>query len=197
MSALNAEIGGLVGREYKEGFVTEIDSDTLPPGLDEGVIRTISGKKNEPDFMLEWRLEAFRRWGKMQTPEWAHVYYPPIDFQAISYYSARGSKGEGPKSLDEVDPKLLETYEKLGIPLEEQKVLSGVAVDAVFDSVSVATTFKKDLAKAGVIFCPFSEALQEHPELVRKYLGTVVPQGDNYYAAVSYTHLTLPTICSV
>ena len=185
MSALNAEIGGLVGREYKEGFVTEIDSDTLPPGLDEGVIRTISDKKNEPDFMLEWRLEAFRRWGKMQTPEWAHVHYPPIDFQAISYYSAPGSKGEGPKSLDEVDPKLLETYEKLGIPLEEQKMLSGVAVDAVFDSVSVATTFKKDLAKAGVIFCPFSEALQEHPELVRKYLGTVVPQGDNYYAALN------------
>ena len=185
MSALNAEIGGLVGREYKEGFVTEIDSDTLPPGLDEGVIRTISDKKNEPDFMLEWRLDAYKRWGSMNTPEWAHVYYPPIDFQAISYYSAPGSKGEGPKSLDEVDPKLLETYEKLGIPLEEQKMLSGVAVDAVFDSVSVATTFKKDLAEAGVIFCPFSEALQEHPELVRKYLGTVVPQGDNYYAALN------------
>ena len=185
MSALEVEIGGLVGREYKEGFVTEIDSDTLPPGLDERVIRTISGKKNEPDFMLEWRLDAYKRWGDMNTPEWAHVHYPPIDFQAISYYSAPGSKGEGPKSLDEVDPKLLETYEKLGIPLEEQKMLSGVAVDAVFDSVSVATTFKKDLAKAGVIFCPFSEALQEHPELVRKYLGTVVPQGDNYYAALN------------
>ena len=185
MSAVDAEIGGLVGREYKEGFVTEIDSDTLPPGLDERVIRTISGKKNEPDFMLEWRLDAYRRWGSMNTPEWAHVHYPPIDFQAISYYSAPGSKGDGPKSLDEVDPKLLETYEKLGIPLEEQKMLSGVAVDAVFDSVSVATTFKKDLAKVGVIFCPFSEALQEHPELVRKYLGTVVPQGDNYYAALN------------
>ena len=185
MSAAEAEISGLVGREYKEGFVTEIDSDTLPPGLDERVIRTISGKKNEPDFMLEWRLEAYRQWGKMQTPEWAHVHYPPIDFQAISYYSAPRSEGDGPKSLDEVDPKLLETYEKLGIPLEEQKMLSGVAVDAVFDSVSVATTFKKDLAKAGVIFCPFSEALQEHPELVRKYLGTVVPQGDNYYAALN------------
>ena len=185
MSAVDAEIGGLVTREYKEGFVTEIDSDTLPPGLDERVIRTISGKKNEPDFMLEWRLDAYRRWGSMNTPEWAHVYYPPIDFQAISYYSAPGSKGDGPKSLDEVDPKLLETYEKLGIPLEEQKMLSGVAVDAVFDSVSVATTFKKDLAKVGVIFCPFSEALQEHPELVRKYLGTVVPQGDNYYAALN------------
>ena len=135
--------------------------------------------------MLEWRLDAYRRWGSMNTPEWAHVHYPPIDFQAISYYSAPGSKGDGPKSLDEVDPKLLETYEKLGIPLEEQKMLSGVAVDAVFDSVSVATTFKKDLAKVGVIFCPFSEALQEHPELVRKYLGTVVPQGDNYYAALN------------
>ena len=185
MSAVDTEIGGLVAREYKEGFVTEIDSDTLPPGLDERVIRTISGKKNEPDFMLEWRLDAYKRWGSMNTPEWAHVYYPPIDFQAISYYSAPGSKGDGPKSLDEVDPKLLETYEKLGIPLEEQKMLSGVAVDAVFDSVSVATTFKKDLAKVGVIFCPFSEALQEHPELVRKYLGTVVPQGDNYYAALN------------
>ena len=185
MSAVDAEIGGLVTREYKEGFVTEIDSDTLPPGLDERVIRTISGKKNEPDFMLEWRLDAYRRWGSMNTPEWAHVHYPPIDFQAISYYSAPGSTGDGPKSLDEVDPKLLETYEKLGIPLEEQKVLSGVAVDAVFDSVSVATTFKKDLAKVGVIFCPFSEALQEHPELVRKYLGTVVPQGDNFYAALN------------
>ena len=185
MSGVDAKIGGLVAREYKEGFVTEIDSDTLPPGLDERVIRTISGKKNEPDFMLEWRLDAYRRWGSMNTPEWAHVHYPPIDFQAISYYSAPGSKGEGPKSLDEVDPKLLETYEKLGIPLEEQKMLSGVAVDAVFDSVSVATTFKKDLAKVGVIFCPFSEALQEHPELVRKYLGTVVPQGDNYYAALN------------
>ena len=135
--------------------------------------------------MLEWRLDAYRRWGSMNTPEWAHVHYPPIDFQAISYYSAPGSTGDGPKSLDEVDPKLLETYEKLGIPLEEQKMLSGVAVDAVFDSVSVATTFKKDLAKVGVIFCPFSEALQEHPELVRKYLGTVVPQGDNYYAALN------------
>ena len=185
MSAVDTEIGGLVTREYKEGFVTEIDSDTLPPGLDERVIRTISGKKNEPDFMLEWRLDAYRRWGSMNTPEWAHVHYPPIDFQAISYYSAPGSTGDGPKSLDEVDPKLLETYEKLGIPLEEQKMLSGVAVDAVFDSVSVATTFKKDLAKVGVIFCPFSEALQEHPELVRKYLGTVVPQGDNYYAALN------------
>ena len=137
--------------------------------------------------MLEWRLDAYRRWGGMQTPEWAHVHYPPIDFQAISYYSAPRSEGDGPKSLDEIDPKLLETYDKLGIPLEEQKILSGVkvAVDAVFDSVSVATTFKKELAEAGVIFCPFSEALQEHPELVRKYLGAVVPPGDNFYAALN------------
>jgi len=187
MSAVEAEISGLIGREYKAGFVTEIDSDTLPPGLDERVIRTISGKKNEPDFMLEWRLDAYRRWGGMHTPEWAHVHYPPIDFQAISYYSAPRSEGDGPKSLDEIDPKLLETYDKLGIPLEEQKILSGVkvAVDAVFDSVSVATTFKKELAEAGVIFCPFSEALQEHPELVRKYLGAVVPPGDNFYAALN------------
>jgi Fe-S cluster assembly protein SufB len=187
MSAVEAEINGLIGREYKAGFVTEIDSDTLPPGLDESVIRTISGKKNEPDFMLEWRLDAYRRWGGMHTPEWAHVHYPPIDFQAISYYSAPRSEGDGPKSLDEIDPKLLETYEKLGIPLAEQKILSGVkvAVDAVFDSVSVATTFKKELAEAGVIFCPFSEALQEHPELVRKYLGAVVPPGDNFYAALN------------
>ena len=187
MSAVEAEISELVSREYKAGFVTEIDSDTLPPGLDESVIRTISGKKNEPDFMLEWRLDAYRRWGGMHTPEWAHVHYPPIDFQAISYYSAPRSEGDGPKSLDEIDPKLLETYDKLGIPLEEQKILSGVkvAVDAVFDSVSVATTFKKELAEAGVIFCPFSEALQEHPELVRKYLGAVVPPGDNFYAALN------------
>jgi Fe-S cluster assembly protein SufB len=185
MTAVNVELGNLVRREYKEGFVTEIDSDTLPPGLNEGVIRTISRKKNEPNFMRDWRLDAYRRWGGMRTPEWAHVHYPPIDFQAISYYSAPSSKGDGPKSLDEVDPKLLETYDKLGIPLEEQKMLSGVAVDAVFDSVSVATTFKKELAEAGVIFCPFSEALQEHPELVRKYLGTVVPPGDNFYAALN------------
>jgi len=135
--------------------------------------------------MLEWRLDAYRRWGGMHTPEWAHVHYPPIDFQAISYYSAPRSEGDGPKSLDEIDPKLLETYDKLGIPLAEQKILSGVAVDAVFDSVSVATTFKKELAEAGVIFCPFSEALQEHPELVRKYLGAVVPPGDNFYAALN------------
>jgi Fe-S cluster assembly protein SufB len=185
MNSLETEIDGFVEREYKEGFVTEIDSDTLPPGLDEEVIRILSGKKNEPDFMLEWRLDAYKRWTGMTPPEWAHVHYPPIDFQAISYYSAPRSLTDGPKSLDDVDPKLLETYEKLGISLNEQKFLSGVAVDAVFDSVSVATTFKKELAEAGIIFCPFSEALQEHPELVRKYLGAVVPPSDNFYAALN------------
>ena len=185
MASAVADIDALVDRQYKEGFVTEIDSDTLPPGLDEGVIKAISARKNEPAFMLEWRLEAFRRWQSMVEPAWAHVHYPPIDFQAISYYSAPRGAEDAPKSLDEVDPKLLETYEKLGIPLQEQKMLAGVAVDAVFDSVSVATTFKENLAEAGVIFCPFSEALRDHPELVQRYLGTVVPPGDNYYAALN------------
>jgi len=185
MSSTATEVSELIGREYKEGFVTEIESDTLPPGLDEGVIRAVSAKKNEPDFMLDWRLDAFERWQKMNEPAWAHVDYAPIDFQGISYYSAPRSQADGPASLDEVDPKLLETYNKLGIPLEEQKFLAGVAVDAVFDSVSVATTFKSKLAEAGVIFCPFSEAVQEHPELIRRYLGTVVPTGDNFYAALN------------
>jgi Fe-S cluster assembly protein SufB len=185
MSSSATEISDLIGREYKEGFVTEIEADTLPPGLDEGVIRRLSAKKNEPEFMLDWRLDAFRRWQGMNEPAWAHVDYAPIDFQEISYYSAPRSQADGPQSLDEVDPKLLETYNKLGIPLEEQKFLAGVAVDAVFDSVSVATTFKSRLAEAGVIFCPFSEAVREHPELVSRYLGTVVPTGDNFYAALN------------
>ena len=185
MSSTATEVSELIGREYKEGFVTEIESDTLPPGLDEGVIRAVSAKKNEPDFMLDWRLDAFERWQNMNEPAWAHVDYAPIDFQGISYYSAPRSQADGPASLDEVDPKLLETYNKLGIPLEEQKFLAGVAVDAVFDSVSVATTFKSKLAEAGVIFCPFSEAVQEHPVLVSRYLGTVVPTGDNFYAALN------------
>ncbi|MDH3638118.1 MAG: Fe-S cluster assembly protein SufB [Gammaproteobacteria bacterium] len=184
MSAGTREIDSLVEREYKEGFYTDIDADTLPPGLDEGVIAAISKKKGEPNFLLEWRLRAYRRWLKMSEPAWAHVKHSPIDYQALSYYSAPKQK-DGPKSLDEVDPKLLETYEKLGIPLEEQKALAGVAVDAVFDSVSVKTTFSKKLAEAGVIFCSFSEAVQEHPELVRKYLGSVVPPGDNFYAALN------------
>ena len=179
------DLGELVGREYKEGFVTDIEADTLPPGLDEGVIRFLSAKKDEPDFVLEWRLDAFRRWQSMKQPNWAQVHHAPIDFQAISYYSAPKSDADRPKSLDEVDPKLLETYDKLGIPLEEQKALAGVAVDAVFDSVSVATTFKDKLAKVGVIFCPLSEALANHPDLVRQYLGSVVPATDNFYAALN------------
>lgn len=185
MSSSVSAISDLIGREYKEGFVTEVETDTFPPGLDEDVIRALSTKKNEPEFMLDWRLSAFQRWQEMAEPSWAHVSYQPIDFQAISYYSAPRSVGDGPQSLDEVDPKILETYNKLGIPLQEQKFLAGVAVDAVFDSVSVATTFKSKLAEAGVIFCPFSEAVQEHPELVRRYLGAVVPAGDNFYAALN------------
>jgi len=172
-------------QEYAAGFVTDIETDTLPPGLNEDVIRHISAKKDEPEWLLNWRLEAFRHWLTMTEPHWAHVNYNPIDFQAISYYSAPKSKGDGPKSLDEVDPKLLETYEKLGIPLREQEMLAGVAVDAVFDSVSVATTFKGKLKEAGVIFCPISEAVREYPELVQQYLGTVVPTGDNFYAALN------------
>ncbi|MEK9743436.1 MAG: Fe-S cluster assembly protein SufB [Gammaproteobacteria bacterium] len=185
MNTSTKELGDLVGREYKEGFVTEIDAETLPPGLDEGVIRFLSAKKSEPEFILQWRLEAFRRWQEMDAPHWAHVHHAPIDFQAISYYSAPKRDEDRPKSLDEVDPKLLETYSKLGIPLEEQKALAGVAVDAVFDSVSVATTFKDKLAKVGVIFCPLSEAMANHPELVEKYLGSVVPASDNFYAALN------------
>jgi len=184
-----ANVEELVGQRYKEGFITEIESDTLPPGLNEDVISVISRKKGEPDWMLEWRLQAYRHWLTMTEPSWAHVHYPPIDFQGISYYSAPKSReqleAEAPKSLDEVDPKLLETYEKLGIPLHEQEKLAGVAVDAVFDSVSVTTTFRDKLRDAGVIFCSMSEALQECPEIVRQYIGTVVPQSDNFYAALN------------
>ena len=185
MNPAVTDLGELVGREYKEGFVTDIEADTLPPGLNEDVIRFLSAKKDEPDFVLEWRLDAFRRWQNMKQPSWAQVRHAPIDFQAISYYSAPKSDADRPKSLDEIDPKLLETYDKLGIPLEEQKALAGIAVDAVFDSVSVATTFKDKLAKIGVIFCPLSEALTNHPDLVRQYLGSVVPAADNFYAALN------------
>lgn len=181
---LNPELDNLVGREYKEGFVTDIESDTFPPGLDESVVRGISAKKGEPEFMLEYRLEAFRKWQKMEEPDWAQVNYPKIDFQDISYYSA---PKEMPtlNSLDEVDPKLLETYEKLGISLDEQKIMHNVAVDVVFDSVSVRTTFQETLKEAGVIFMPISEAVHEHPELIKQYLGSVVPTQDNYYAALN------------
>jgi len=185
MSAKQPELESLVARKYRHGFVTDIASDTVAPGLDEDVIRFISAKKGEPAFILDWRLKAYRRWMRMEVPTWAHVHYPPIDFQEISYYSAPKQSKDGPKSLADVDPKLLETYDKLGIPLHERARLAGVAVDAVFDSVSVATTFKARLAEAGVIFCPFSEAVHKHPELVEKYLGTVVPVGDNFYAALN------------
>jgi len=181
----NAQIDGLVGREYEAGFVTDIESDTLPPGLNEDVIRHISAIKGEPQWLLDWRLAAFAHWKTMTEPHWAHVKYTPTDYQSISYYSAPKKKEDGPQSLDEVDPKLLETYKKLGIPLHEQAFLAGVAVDAVFDSVSVATTFKGKLKDAGVIFCPISEAVREYPELVQKYLGTVVPTGDNFFAALN------------
>ncbi len=175
----------LVGQKYRHGFITDIESDTVPPGLDEDVIRLISRKKNEPSFMLEWRLKSFRHWLTMKEPKWAHLRIAPIDYQAISYYSAPKAKANAPKSLEEVDPKLLETYDKLGIPLHERARLAGVAVDAVFDSVSVATTFKERLAKAGVIFCSFSDAVKNHPELVEKYLGTVVPYTDNFFATLN------------
>ena len=174
-----------VAGKYRHGFVTDIESDTVPPGLDEDVVRLISRKKDEPQFLLDWRLKAFRHWQTMTEPNWAYVKYPPIDFQSISYFSAPKQNKDGPKSLADVDPKLLETYDKLGIPLHERARLAGVAVDAVFDSVSVATTFKDRLSKAGVIFCPFSEAVKEHPELLERWLGTVVPPGDNFYAALN------------
>ena len=180
----NKDLKELVKREYKEGFVTEIESNTFEPGLNEDVIRRISAKKDEPDFMLEYRLKAFKIWQKMREPDWAHIDYPKIDFQEIAYFSEPKQKPLL-DSLDDVDPKLLETYERLGIPLEEQKMLANVAVDAVFDSVSVRTTFRETLSKAGVIFMPISEALQEHPELVKQFLGSVVPIQDNYYAALN------------
>ena len=170
-------------KEYQYGFVTDIESETLPPGLNEKVIKTISLKKKEPKWLLDWRLRAYRHWLKKKEPDWANINYPEIDYQAISYFSA--PKKKKLKSLDEVDPQLLETYDKLGIPIDEQKMLSGVAVDAVFDSVSVATTFKEELKKAGVIFCSFSEAVVKYPSLIKKYLGTVVPYTDNYFASLN------------
>ncbi|MDH3451978.1 MAG: Fe-S cluster assembly protein SufB [Gammaproteobacteria bacterium] len=185
MAADNREVAEIVKRDYEHGFYTDVATDTVPPGLNEDVIRLISKKKNEPQFMLDWRLKAYRHWLTMRAPDWAKLQIEPIDYQAISYYSAPKSKTDGPKSLDEVDPKLLETYEKLGIPLHERAALAGVAVDAVFDSVSVATTFKDKLAKEGIVFCSFSEAVQDHSALIEKYLGSVVPYGDNYFAALN------------
>ena len=179
----NEAIKKTIAEDYKYGFETNVEQDTFPPGLDEEVIKRLSEIKNEPKWLLNWRLKAYRHWLKMKEPTWSNIQYDPIDYQAISYYSAPRKKSAG--SLDEVDPEILETYTKLGIPLDEQKMMEGVAVDAVFDSVSVATTFKESLKKAGVIFCPFSEAVQDHPELVKKYLGSVVPATDNFYAALN------------
>ena len=177
-------IDSVINQEYEYGFTTDIEQETIPPGLNEDVIRLISSKKNEPDWLLDWRVKAYHKWLKMDEPNWSKLNYPNIDFQAISYYAAPKEK-EKLKSLDEVDPELLETYNKLGIPLEEQKMLANVAVDAVFDSVSVTTTFKKELEKHGVIFCSFSEAVNNHPEIIKKYLGSVVPTTDNYFAALN------------
>jgi Fe-S cluster assembly protein SufB len=185
MSTNQQDLDAIVGQKYQHGFVTDIEADTVPPGLDEDVIRLISRKKGEPQFLLDWRLRAYRHWLGMASPDWAHLRIAPIDYQAISYYSAPKARADAPKSLDEVDPKLLATYEKLGVPLHERARLAGVAVDAVFDSVSVATTFKDRLARAGVVFCPFSEAVKNHPELLERYLGTVVPYTDNFFATLN------------
>jgi len=191
----------LAQREYKYGFVSDIEADTIPPGLSEDVIRLISAKKNEPPFMLEWRLKAYRHWAKLEKaeaePKWAKVHYPAVDYQAIRYYSAPKSQHDGPRSLEEVDPELLETYAKLGIPLKEQERLAGVAVDAVFDSVSVATTFKSKLAEMGVVFCSFSEAVHNHPELIQKYLGSVVPYTDNFFAALNSAVFSDGSFCYI
>jgi len=184
-------------QEYKWGFVTDIEADAIPRGLNEDVIRLISAKKQEPEWLLEWRLKAYRNWLTMTEPTWANVHYPAIDYQDIIYYAAPKSKKDGPKSLDEVDPELLRTYEKLGIPLAERAALAGVAVDAVFDSVSVATTFKEKLKSLGVLFCSFSEAVHEYPELVQKYLGSVVPSSDNFFAALNSAVFSDGSFCYV
>ena len=197
MDTPNTEVDALVRREYQHGFVTDLESDTVPPGLDEDVVRLISRKKQEPAFLTEWRLRAYRHWLTMSEPRWANLHHPPIDYDEISYYSAPKSKDDGPKSLDEVDPKLLETYEKLGIPLHERAALAGVAVDAVFDSVSVATTFKDKLAGQGIVFCSFSEAVREHPALVEAYLGTVVPYTDNFFATLNSAVFSDGSFCYV
>ena len=197
MSTATETIEGLVKQEYKYGFYTDVEADAAPPGLNEDIVRLISGKKNEPKFMLDWRLKAFRHWVTMKEPAWPHVHYPPIEYQKAVYYSAPKKKGDGPKSLDEVDPKLLETYEKLGIPLKERERLAGVAVDAVFDSVSVGTTFKEKLAERGIIFCSFTEAVHNHPALVQKYLGMVVPYTDNFFAALNSAVFSDGSFCFI
>ncbi len=185
MSSTAKSLENLTNREYKYGWTADLEADSAPPGLTEETVRFISAKKEEPEWLLEWRLKAFRHWLTMEEPTWQNVHYPPIDYQAASYYSAPKSAADKPKSLDEVDPAILEEYEKLGIPLKEREALAGVAVDAVMDSVSVATTFKEKLSELGIVFCSFSEAVKEHPELIRKYLGSVVPYTDNYFATLN------------
>ena len=192
-----ASVEDLALQEYKYGFVTDIEAETIPRGLNEDIIRLISAKKQEPAFMLAWRLRAYQQWLKMREPKWANVQYPPIDYQNIIYYAAPKKKTDGPKSLGEVDPELLATYEKLGVPLKERAILAGVAVDAVFDSVSVATTFKEKLASLGIIFCSFSEAVREHPDLVEKYLGSVVPYTDNFFATLNSAVFSDGSFCYV
>jgi len=190
------QIHELANQEYKYGFYTDVEADEVPPGLNEDIIRVISEKKGEPEFMLEWRLKAYRHWLTLEEPHWSNVSYPPIDYQSIIYYSAP-SKQAKTTSLEDVDPEILETYRKLGIPLEEQALLAGVAVDAVFDSVSVATTFKEKLAELGIIFCSFSEAVRNHPDLVKQYLGSVVPHSDNFYACLNAAVFSDGSFCYV
>jgi Fe-S cluster assembly protein SufB len=197
MSTAAPKIEDLINREYEAGFVTDIEAESIRPGLDEDIVRLISAKKQEPAFLLDWRLKAFRHWRTMTEPHWQNVRYAPIDYQDITYYSAPRSSADAPKSLDEVDPKLLETYEKLGIPMRERELLAGVAVDAVFDSVSVATTFKGKLAEQGIVFCSFSEAVREHPELIQRYLGSVVPITDNYFAALNSAVFSDGSFCYI
>jgi Fe-S cluster assembly protein SufB len=197
MTTPTNDVATLANKEYKYGFYTEVETDEIPRGLNEDIIRLISAKKHEPEWMLEWRLKSFRHWLTMKEPTWANIHYPAIDYQDAIYYSAPKAKGSGPKSLEEVDPEVLKTYEKLGIPLKEQEMLAGVAVDAVFDSVSVATTFKAKLAEAGIIFCSFSDAVREHPDLVKKYLGSVVPYTDNFFATLNSAVFSDGSFCYV
>lgn len=191
------QLDALISREYQHGFSTILETDSIPQGLNEGVVRLISSKKNEPDFMLEWRLKAFRHWQTISEPSWSTIHHPPIDYQAISYYSAPGARQDGPRSLADIDPELLRTYEKLGVPLAEREILAGVAVDAVFDSISVATTYKDKLAEMGIIFSSFSDAVREHPDLVRQYLGTVVPYTDNYFASLNSAVFSDGSFCYI
>jgi Fe-S cluster assembly protein SufB len=197
MATETMKLDELISRDYQHGFVTTLETDTVPLGLNEEVIRLISAKKEEPEFMLEWRLKAYRHWLTMSEPGWSTIHHPPIDYQAISYYSAPRSRKDGPQSLADIDPELLRTYEKLGVPLQEREMLAGVAVDAVFDSVSVATTFKAKLAELGIIFCAFSEAVREHPDLVRQYLGSVVPYTDNYFASLNSAVFSDGSFCYI